>query len=74
MTLTVEWQGWVTLALIVLMLVALVLELAPPYLVMMGTLITFLPLGILDLEEALHGFSDSAVLSIAVLFIVAKGK
>lgn len=70
----VGWEGWVTLALIVLMLVALVAELAPPYLVMMGILVLFIPLGILDLEEALHGFNDPAVLAIAVLFIVAKGR
>ncbi|KAH7365617.1 hypothetical protein KP509_18G037900 [Ceratopteris richardii] len=68
-----RWEGWVTLSFILLMLVALVFELAPPYLVMMGTLILFLPLGILNLRQALHGFSDPAVLVIAVLFIVAKG-
>ncbi|KAJ7552305.1 hypothetical protein O6H91_06G049600 [Diphasiastrum complanatum] len=69
----VGWEGWLTLCLIGLMLLALLAELAPPYLVMMGTLILFLPLKILTLEEALHGFGDTAVLSIAVLFIVAKG-
>eukprot|EP00250_Pteridium_aquilinum_P001663 c11867_g1_i1 orf=350-1390(+) len=73
MVLAVTWQGWVTLALIMLMLVALIAEMAPPYLVMMGTLITFLPLGILDLEQALHGFNDDAVISVGVLFVVAKG-
>ncbi|MCO5557907.1 hypothetical protein L7F22_011480 [Adiantum nelumboides] len=69
----IGWEGWVTLALILLMLVALVAELAPPYLVMMGTLILFIPLDILNLEQALHGFNDPAVLAIAVLFVVAKG-
>ncbi|MCO5605116.1 hypothetical protein L7F22_059296 [Adiantum nelumboides] len=69
----VGWEGWVTVALILLMLVALLAELAPPYLVMMGTLILFIPLDILNLEQALHGFNDPAVLAIAVLFVVAKG-
>lgn len=73
MVMSAGWQGWVTLALIVLMLVALIAEIAPPYIVMMGTLIIFIPLGILDLEQALHGFNDEAVLSVAVLFVVAKG-
>ncbi|KAI5083660.1 hypothetical protein GOP47_0003403 [Adiantum capillus-veneris] len=73
MVIDVGWEGWATLALILLMLVALVAELAPPYLVMMGTVILFIPLGILNLEQALHGFNDPAVLAIAVLFIVAKG-
>lgn len=70
----VQWQGWTTLSLIGCMLIALVAELAPPYMVMMGTLIIFLPLGILNIEEAFHGFSDEAMLSVAVLFVVAKGE
>ena len=57
-----------------LMVIALVAEVAPPYLVMMGTVIFFLSLGILDLEDALSGFNDASVLSIAILFIVARGK
>eukprot|EP00897_Mesotaenium_endlicherianum_P005624 jgi/Mesen1/508/ME000104S10599 len=69
----VTWEGWVTLGLILVMLFLLVLETAPPYMVMMGTLIIFIPLGILDVEQAFHGFSDEAVLSIAVLFMLAKG-
>ena len=56
------------------MLVCLVLEAGPPDMIMMGTLICFIPLGILNVEQALHGFSDNAMLSIGVLFIVAKGE
>jgi hypothetical protein len=40
----------------------------------MGTLIIFLPLGILDIYEAFQGFADEAMLSVAVLFVVARGK
>ena len=69
----VQWQGWTTLSLVGCMLVALVAELAPPYMVMMGTLIIFLPLGILNVEDAFHGFADEAMLAVGVLFIVAKG-
>lgn len=69
----VQWQGWTTIGLIVIMLIALVAEMAPPYLVMMGILIIFVPLGILTIEEAFYGFADEAMLSVAVLFIVAKG-
>lgn len=69
----VQWQGWTTLSLVGCMLVALVAELAPPYMVMMGTLIIFLPLGILTVEDAFHGFADEAMLAVGVLFIVAKG-
>ena len=69
----VGWEGWVTLGLVLVMLVLLVAEVGPPYMVMMGILIVFIPLGIIDIQDALHGFSDPAMLSIAVLFIVAKG-
>lgn len=69
-----EWEGWLTLALITFMVLGLVADIAPAYLVMMGTVIVFLSLGILDLQDALSGFNDTSVLSIAILFIVGKGK
>ncbi|CAM6093297.1 unnamed protein product [Calypogeia fissa] len=67
------WQGWVVLGLVGFMLVALVAELAPPHLVMMGVLIICLALSIIDIKAAFHGFSDEAILSVAVLFVVARG-
>jgi len=69
----IQWQGWTTIGLIAFMLIALVAEIAPPYMVMMGILIIFIPLGILTIEEAFHGFADEAMIAIAILFIVAKG-
>jgi hypothetical protein len=68
------WESWTCLGMILAMLVCLVLEAGPPDMIMMGTLICFIPLGILNVEQALHGFSDNAMLSIGVLFIVAKGE
>jgi hypothetical protein len=68
------WQGWVVVSLVGLMLLALLAELAPPHLVMMGTLIICLSLSIIDLTAAFHGFSDQAMLAVAVLFVVAKGQ
>ncbi|XP_024377736.1 putative sulfur deprivation response regulator isoform X3 [Physcomitrium patens] len=69
----VQWQGWTTIGLVALMLISLVAELAPPYMIMMGILIIFIPLEILTIEEAFHGFADEAMLAVAILFIVAKG-
>lgn len=69
----VQWQGWTTIGLIAFMLIFLVAEMAPPYMVMMGILIIFIPLGILTIQEAFHGFADEAMIAVAVLFIVAKG-
>ncbi|KAL3692096.1 hypothetical protein R1sor_005747 [Riccia sorocarpa] len=67
------WHAYTVLGLLGCMLISLVAELAPPYLVMMGTLVVLLALSILDVEAALHGFADEAMLSVAVLFVVAKG-
>lgn len=68
------WQGWVVLGLVGFMLFVLVAELAPPHLAMMGTLLICLALKIIDIKAAFHGFSDEAMLSVAVLFVVAKGE
>ncbi|KAH9328315.1 hypothetical protein KI387_000423, partial [Taxus chinensis] len=67
------WHGWVTLSLLVLMMIASMLDVAP-HLVMMLTVTIFIPLKIIDLKQAMRGFSDDAVLSNAVLFVVARGK
>jgi di/tricarboxylate transporter len=65
-------DGWLTLAIIVLLVVALVREVAQPALVMLaGTMILFL-LGIVDAEEAFAGFSNEAPFVIASLLVVAR--
>jgi len=68
-----EWQAWVTLAAIALMLVALLKEFARPDMIFLGTLGLLLLFGILSPEEAFNGFSNRAVLTVAALFIVATG-
>ncbi|GBG77444.1 hypothetical protein CBR_g23893 [Chara braunii] len=67
------WQPYFTLCVIGVMLVLLLLEASEPYLVLMGALVTFLVVDILQVDEALEGFSDPAMLVIAVLLVVAKG-
>ncbi|WP_112182156.1 SLC13 family permease [Paraliobacillus zengyii] len=53
------------------MLVALLFEIARPDMIVFSVLITFLVTGILNTEEALKGFSNQGMLTIALLFIVA---
>lgn len=59
------------LFIVVLMMAGLILELARPDLIVFGTLTIFLLTGILTPEEALKGFSNQGMLTIALLFIVA---
>jgi hypothetical protein len=66
-------EAWVTLLVILGVVTALVREWARPDLVLLGGL-TLLPVaGILSPEAAFAGFSSSAILSIAALYVVAAG-
>ncbi|KGP74559.1 SLC13 family permease [Pontibacillus yanchengensis] len=56
---------------ILLMLVGLFFEIARPDLLVFGTLFFFLMMGYVDTEQALSGFSNEGMLTIALLFIVA---
>ncbi|MDX1739826.1 MAG: SLC13 family permease [Rhodothermales bacterium] len=67
------WQAWVTLGVIVLMVVALARDIARPDLILLGSLGLLLVVGIVTPTEAFAGFSNSAVLSVGALFIVAQG-
>ncbi len=67
------WEAWTTLGVIALVLVALVRGVGRPDLVLLGSLAPLLVLGILTPEEAFAGLSNSAVLTVAALFVVAAG-
>lgn len=45
----------------------------PPYLVMLGGVTVLLVSGVLSTEQALAGFSNSGMITVAILFIVAAG-
>ena len=68
-----EWQGWLTLAVIALALVAMVRELAAPDLVMMAGLITLAVAGVLTPAETFSGFANPALAAVAALFVVSAG-
>lgn len=68
-----DWQAWVTLGVISLMIVALIKELARPDMVFLSSLGLLLLFGVLSPEEAFRGFSNNAVLTVGSLFVVAVG-
>jgi di/tricarboxylate transporter len=61
----------VVLVMIIVMLAALLLELARPDMIVFSVVVIFLITGLLTPEEALKGFSNQGILTIALLFIVA---
>lgn len=67
------WEGWLSLSLTVGVLVTLMLTRLPPYLVVMAVLTVFSALGILTPAEALAGFSNQGLITVAAMFIVAAG-
>lgn len=68
-----EWQGWFTLALTLATLLLLVLTRVGPHLVMMAVLTLLSCVGILSPAEALGGFSNSGLITVAAMFVVATG-
>lgn len=68
-----EWQGWFALSLTLGALVILTLSRIGPHLVMMGALTLLSLFGVLSPTEALAGFSNSGLITVAAMFVVASG-
>ncbi|MGD9998510.1 MAG: SLC13 family permease [Ilumatobacteraceae bacterium] len=64
-------DAWITAAFLVVMIVVLVTERLPPLMVIAGTVIGLMVTGVLDDNAAFAGFSDSAVITIASLYVLA---
>jgi di/tricarboxylate transporter len=67
------WDAWATVGIIILMLVALLKDIARPDMILLGCLGLLLLLGILPPEDAFAGLSNKAVLAVGALFVVAAG-
>ena len=67
------WEGWTTVVVTVGIVVAMAFNVAAPDLLMLGALTLLLVLGIVGPADALAGFSNEAVLTVAALFVVAAG-
>lgn len=66
-----DWQGWFTIAVVVVILVSMILEVASPDLIMMAGLLTLAAVGVLDPSEVFVGFANQAVMTIGALFVLA---
>ncbi len=63
----------ITAATVIILLVALLMDLARPHFLFIGALMLLLVTGVLEPGMALLGFSNEAVFTVAALFIVATG-
>jgi di/tricarboxylate transporter len=70
---TLGWQGWFSLALVVFCFVLFVRTRIAPDIVTSGALTLLLVTGILTPAEALAGFSNPGMLTVAVLYVVVTG-
>lgn len=66
-----DWQGWFTLAVMLCMIVALVREVMGPDIIVFIALGVLVCTGILTPREAVVGFSNKGMLTVAILFVVA---
>lgn len=72
------WEAWVTLGMVGLIALALVRNLAGPDTVLLGGLALLMTFGLFSNlfptpAEAVAGFGNEAVITIAVLFVIAEG-
>lgn len=68
-----EWQGWFSLALTIGALSVLTFTRIGPHLVMMAVLTILSSFGVLSGGEALAGFANSGLITVAAMFVVAAG-
>ena len=68
-----SWEAWVTLVVIVIMIGVLIRDLLPPSASVLGSTIILLLAGVLTPEEAFSGFSNTAPITVAALYVLARG-
>ena len=67
-----SWEGWFTLAVVLVAVVALVRDWVAPAVAIVGADIVLLVTGVIDAEAAFSGFSNPAPITVAALFVVAR--
>lgn len=66
-------QAWITIGILVLTLALLISEKLAPELVLLLAMLTLLTLGVLDPKQALAGFSNEGMITVAAMYVVAAG-
>lgn len=67
------WEIWFTLAIVVAVLVSLATTPAPTEVILIGAMIALSIAGIVGPSEALSGFSNPGVMTVAALYVVVAG-
>lgn len=68
-----EWQLWLTLVVVAVLLASLIREWIAPDMSMLCGVVLLTLGGVIDPRQAFEGFADPALLTIAALFVVAAG-
>ena len=66
-------SAYIAIGVILLMIVALIKEIMRPGLILFSALVIFMVTDILTAEEALSGFSNKGMITVALLFLVSEG-
>ncbi|MCL5975354.1 MAG: SLC13 family permease, partial [Gammaproteobacteria bacterium] len=67
------WQGWFTIAVTLSVLLVLTFTRVRPHIAMITAMTVLLATGILNGPQALAGFSNAGLITVAAMFIVAAG-
>ena len=68
-----DWQGWLTIFLTIGVLITLVLSRLTPDIVLLSALTLLSFSGVLSAKQALMGFSNDGVITVAAMFVIAAG-
>ncbi|SDW39134.1 SLC13 family permease [Marinobacter mobilis] len=68
-----DWQGWFALSLAGLALLLMSIGRFGPHLVMLAVMVILSATGIIDSAQALSGFSNSGLITVVAMFVVAAG-
>ncbi len=68
-----EFAAYIAIGVVAVCFLALMFTRFAPDIILMGGVTTLLVLGVLNPEEALSGFSNQGMITVALLFIVAQG-
>jgi len=69
---TLDWHGWLTIAVFLVTFTALVKEILPPDVILLGAAAVLTVSGVITPRELLSGFSRDIIFTLAMLFVVAK--
>lgn len=67
------WQAWLTLITTIVVLVVLIFTRVRPHIAMLSAMTLLLLTGVIGSDQALAGFSNSGLLTVAAMFVVAAG-